>query len=71
VEAKDRAGSGVTAAIARPALEHHTLVENLRRVLRYPGHELANLQDLRAWHAARNKDPACSSIHPEGSCSQP
>jgi hypothetical protein len=60
----------MTVSIVRPALEHHTLVEHLRRVLRYPGHELTNLQDLRAWHASRSKDPACSSRHPEGSCSQ-
>lgn len=39
------------------------LVERLRRVLRYPDHELANLQDRRAWHAARNKNPARRSAH--------
>lgn len=71
---EDGAGSGVTVSIERPALEHHMLVERLRRVLRYPDYELANLPDLRVWHASRNKDPACSSIHPitdpEGSCSR-
>jgi hypothetical protein len=59
--------------IKSPSLGHHTPVEHLIRVLRYPDHELGHLPRSLSWHATSSRDLACPSIYsitsPEDACS--